>query len=142
MGAMPLREKGLVMLRTGKRAGLCLGIAGLAVCFTALAPGVASAAGGPLSFARVLTPPKTVTAQYSCDLSGYQSGLPPVSVSATVTFPGTAQTLVPVPVTLTTTDVALPASVLSQLSGVVSFDLTTTVTAKENGASVSVPLSG
>jgi len=139
---MPLREKGLVMLRTGKRARLGLGIASLAACFTVLAPGVANADSEPLSFARVLTPPQTSTAQYSCDLSAYQSGLPPVSVSATVTFPGTAQTLVPVPITLTTTGVALPTSVLSQLSGVVSFDLTATVTAKENGGSVSVPLSG
>lgn len=130
------------MIRAGERARLAAGIAGLALCFTLLAPGVASADGGPLSFARLLTPPKTLTAQYSCDLSAYQSGLAPVTVSATYSFPGSVQTLVPVPITLTTTSAALPASVLSQLSGVVSIGLTATVTAQQGQASASVPLSG
>jgi hypothetical protein len=116
-------------------------IGGLAVCLTALTPGVAMADGGPLSIGSMLTPPTTFTAQYSCDLSGYGSGIAPVTLSATVTVPAKAETLVPVPITLKTTSVALPSSVLSQLSGVVSFDLAATVTAKKavNG---SVPLSG
>jgi hypothetical protein len=130
------------MVQPGKWARLGVGIVGLAACFTVLAPGVASADGGPVSLARMLAQPMTFTAQYSCDLSAYQSGIPPVSVSATVTFPGTVQTLVPVPITLTTTSVALPTSVLSQLTAVVSFDLTATVTAQQNQVSASVPLSG
>lgn len=130
------------MLRAGKLARLAVGIVGLAVCFTALAPGVARADGGPAGFASVLAPPKTFTAQYSCDLSAYGSGISPVTVSATVTVPGKAQTLVPVPITLKTTSVALPPSVLSQLSGVVSFDLTATMTAKQNQVTFSFPLSG
>jgi hypothetical protein len=136
------RNGTLAMVRAGKWVRLAVGITGLAVCFTALAPGLASASGGPLSMARLLTPPKTSTAQYSCDLSAYGSGLTPVSISATFTFPGSVQTLVPVPVTVTTTSVALPASVLSQLSGVVSFDLSTTVKAQQKQLSLSVPLSG
>lgn len=130
------------MFRAGKLARLGAGIVGLAVCFTALAPGVARADGGPLSFASMLAPPKTFTAQYSCDLSAYGSGIPPVTVSATVTVPGRAETLVPVPITLKTTSVALPSSVLSKLSGVVSLDLKATLTAKQKQASASVPLSG
>jgi hypothetical protein len=118
-------------------------IGGLAVCLTALTPGLARADGGPLSFASMLARPTTFTAQYSCDLSAYGSGVAPVTLSATITVPGRAETLVPVPITLETTSVALPPSVLSQLSGVVSFDLTATVTAKENQlASPPVPLSG
>jgi hypothetical protein len=118
-------------------------IGGLAVCFTALAPSVARADGGPLSIGSMLTPPTTFTAQYSCDLSGYGSGIPPVTLSATVTVPGKAQTTLPVPITLQTTSVALPSSVLSQLSGVVSFDLAATVTATQQGqGSAVVPLSG
>jgi hypothetical protein len=130
------------MLRAGKWARLGAGIGGLAVCLTALAPGVARADGGPLSFASMLAPPTTFTAQYSCDLSAYGSGIPPVTVSATVTVPKRAQTFVAVPVSLQTTSVALPSSVLSQLSGVVSFDLMSTVTEKQNLGPVSVPLSG
>jgi hypothetical protein len=130
------------MLRAGNWARLGVGIVGLAVYVTVLTPGVARAEGGPLSFARLLTPPNTFTAQYSCDLSAYQGGIPPVSVSATVTFPSTVQTLVPVPITLTTTSVPLPASLLSQLNGVVSFDLSATATAQQNSVSASVPLSG
>jgi hypothetical protein len=130
------------MIRAGEWARLGAGIVGLALGLTLFAPGVASADGRPLSLARLLTPPETVTAQYSCDLSAYQSGLTPVSVTATFTFPGSVQTLVPVPVTVTTTSVALPASVLSQLTGVVSVDLTGTVTAQQNTTSFPVPLSG
>jgi hypothetical protein len=117
-------------------------IGGLAVCLTALTPGLARADGGPLSFASMLAKPTTFAAQYSCDLSAYGSGIPPVTISATITVPGKAQTTVPVPITLQTTKVALPSSVLSQLSGVVSFDLTASVTAKQGQGSVSVPLSG
>jgi hypothetical protein len=131
------------MLRVGKLARLGAFIGGLAVCLAALAPGVARADGGPLSFASMLAPPTTSTAQYSCDLSAYGSDIPPVTVSATVTVPRHAQTLVPVPITLTTTSVALPSSVLSQLSGVVSFDLTANVTAADNKLDLPpVPLSG
>jgi len=130
------------MLRAGKLARLGAGIGGIAVCLTALTPGVARADGGPLSFASMLAQPKTFTAQYSCDLSAYGSGIPPATLSATVTVPGRAETLVPVPITLKTTSVALPSSVLSQLSGVVSFDLTASLTAKQGQASRSVPLSG
>lgn len=130
------------MLRAGKLARVGAVIGGLAMCLTALTPGVARAAGGPLSIASMLTPPTTFTAQYSCDLSAYGSGIPPVTIGATVTVPARAQTLVPVPITLTTTSVALPSSVLSQLSGVVSFDLTASLTAKQGQASASVPLSG
>jgi hypothetical protein len=103
---------------------------------------VARADGGPLSFARLLTPPKTFTAQYSCDLSAYQGGIPPVSLNATATFPGAAQTLVPAPISLKTTSVSLPASVLSQLSGVTSVDLTATATALQQNVPVPVTLSG
>src|SRR5215469_6107081 len=138
----PAGEKGPVMLRAGRLARLGVGIGGLAVCLTALAPGVAMAAGGPLSFASVLAPPTTFTAEYSCGLSAYGSGIPPVTVSATVTVPKRAQTLVTVPVSVKTTSAALPSSVLSQLSGVVSFDLTASLTAKQGRVSFSVPLSG
>ena len=131
------------MLRVGKLARLGAVIGGLAVCLTALAPGVAMADGAPpLSFASMLAPPTTFTAQYSCDLSAYGSGIAPVTISATVTVPGKAETIVPVPITLKTTSVALPSSVLSQLSGVVSFDLTASVTAKQRQFSARVPLSG
>jgi hypothetical protein len=131
------------MLRAGKLARLGAVIGGLAVCLTALTPGVAMAAGGPLSIASMLTPPTTFPAQYSCNLSAYGSGIPPVTLSATITVPGRAETTVPVPVTLKTTSVALPSSVLSQLSGVVSFDLTASLVKKQGQLpSQSVPLSG
>ena len=130
------------MLRVGKLARLGAVIGGLAVCLTALTPGVAMADGGPLSFASMLAPPTTFTAQYSCDLSAYGSGIPPVKLSATVTVPRRAQTRFAVPITLKTTSVALPSSVLSQLSGVVSFDLTATVAATESQLPTPVPLSG
>ena len=130
------------MLRAGKLARLGAVISGLAVCLTALTPGVAKADGGPLSIASMMTPPTTFTAQYSCDLSAYGSGIPPVTLSATITVPARAQTFVPVPISLKTTSVALPSSVLSQLSGVVSFDLTASLTWKQFPYSGSVPLSG
>ena len=130
------------MLRAGKLARLGAGIGGLAVCLTLLAPGVARADGGPLSFASMLAPPTTFTAQYSCDLSAYGSGIAPVTVSATVRVPKRAQTLVPVPISLKTASVALPSSVLGQLSGVVSFDLTATLAATKLQLPIPVPLSG
>jgi hypothetical protein len=141
------------MFRAGKT---CLAVpGGLAVAFMMLAPGMALAAAGSgpadsgpagsgpaVSFALLAAPPKTVTATYSCDLSAYQSGSSPVTISATTIVPATATTVTPVDVTLKTTSVVLPSPVLSKLSGVVSFDLTASVTAEQSGASVPLALSG
>jgi hypothetical protein len=119
----------------------------LAVAVTLLPQGVAAAAvagtppgPGAASFASMAVPPKTFTATYSCDLSGYGSGTSPVTVSSTVIVPATVPTVTPVVITLKTSAVALPSSVLSQLSGVVSFDLAASVTAEQNGVTVPLPL--
>ena len=133
------------MFRAGKLTCLAVGAAGLAVAFTMLGQGMAMAAagsGGPVTFALMAAPPKTFTAAYSCDLSAYQSGSSSVTISATTIVPATAATVTPVDVTVKTTSVALPSAVLSKLSGVVSFDLTASVTAKQGGVSLPVALSG
>jgi hypothetical protein len=111
--------------------------------FTLLPPGIAAAAahgGGPTGFAATVKP-KTVTSQYSCDLSGYGSGLSPVTLSGTLAFPPSVPALSPLAITLSTTSVALPPAVLSKLDGVTSVSLSTTVTV-QNASSPSVPLSG
>jgi hypothetical protein len=132
------------MLRAGKLASLAIGLACLITGFTLLAPGAATAAttpgGRPIGFAAMTTPPKTVTSQYSCDLSAYGSSTP-VTLNATLAVPTTAQADAPLEITLKTTSATLPPSVLSQLPGVVSFDLTAAVTAQQ-ASSASVPLSG
>ncbi|HXC85404.1 MAG TPA: hypothetical protein VNV62_26495 [Trebonia sp.] len=133
------------MFRAGKLTCLAVGAAGLVVAFTMLGQGMAMAAagsGGPVTFALMAAPPKTFTATYSCDLSAYQSGSSSVTISATTIVPATAATITPVDVTVKTTSVALPSAVLSKLSGVVSFDLAASVTAKQSGVSVPVALSG
>jgi hypothetical protein len=142
------------MFRAGKLTCVAVAAAGLVAAFTMLGPGPATAAtgtagagtaaggaGGPATFALMAAPPKTFTATYSCDLMPY-SASSSVTVSATLMIPATASTLSPVVLTLKTTSVALPSSVLSQLSGVDSFGLTASVQAKQNAESAPVPLSG
>jgi hypothetical protein len=137
------------MFRAGKRAGkLAAGLAGL-VALALLAPGVAAGVaaaatqgGGPVGLAALLTPPKTFTSQYSCDLSPYGSAIAPVKVSATLEFPPAAQAQRPFGLTLKTTSAALPSAVLSKLNGVVSFDLAATVAASQYGITGSAALSG
>jgi hypothetical protein len=133
------------MFRAGKLTCLAVGTAGLGVTFAMLAHGTAMAAtgsGGPISFAIMAAQATTVTSTYSCDLSGFGTGIQPVTVDATVSVPRSVEALTPLDVTLTTTKVTLPSTVLSKLTGVVSFDLAATVKAKEDGASASFPLSG
>ncbi len=126
---------------------MAVAAAGLAAACTVLAQGVAAAdtvgAGpGAPGLASMAVPPETFTATYSCDLSAYGSGISPVAVSSTVIVPATVPTVTPVVITLKTASVALPASVLSKLSGVGSFDLAASVTAKQAGVSLPVSLSG
>ena len=136
------------MPRAGQRAGELVRLAaGLAACvmaaFTLLPPGIAAAApgGGPTGFAATVSKPKTVTSQYSCDLSGYGSGLAPVTLSGTLAFATSVPALTPLVLTLSTTSAALPPAVLSKLDGVTAVSLSTTVTVQ--GASLpSVTLSG
>ena len=85
------------MVRAGKLTCLAAGLACVtAAAFTLLAPGVATAAtaattattataaaagspgtaaSGPIGFAAAAATVKTVTSQYSCDLSNYGSGI-------------------------------------------------------------------
>lgn len=132
------------MLRTGRLMRMAAGPACLIVACTVLTPGMAAAAtynAGPIAFAGMATQLKTVTSEYSCDLSNYGSGIPSVTLSATLKVPGTAAAGSRLSITLSTPSTALPSAVLSKLNGVTSVDLTATVTAQ--GALVtSVPLSG
>jgi hypothetical protein len=145
------------MVRAGKLTCLAAGLAYVtAAAFTLLSPGVAAAAttdtvpaggspvtadSGPIRFAGAAATVKTVTSQYSCDLSKYGSGIPPVTLSGSLAAPVTAAAGSPLAITLSTTSAALPSSVLSQLSGVVSVDLTATVTV-QHATDASVALSG
>jgi hypothetical protein len=136
------------MFRAGKLTSLAVGAACLIGAFTLSAPGLAiaatasPAAGGPIGLAALAAKPQTFTSQYSCDLSAYATGTSPVTLSATVTFPASVQAISPLDITLNTTAASLPSGVLSKLTGVTSFDLSGSLTAKEAGQTASVPLHG
>jgi hypothetical protein len=130
------------MLGVGDQARLtaCLkGVAVLALSALALAaPATGAAAaqsadpGGQFRVASLLTPPTKVTSSYSCDLSAYGTGLTPVTLSGTLSVPASviADSAADVTVTTTASD-ALPAAVVTALAGVKSFNIATTVDAKE-----------
>jgi hypothetical protein len=126
---LALREKGPSMLRAGKLARLAGILVGLMTAVTLLAAGEASASAAATAATVGTATPKTFTAAYSCDLSGYGTSLAPVSVSATLSFAPAVQAQDELDITLTTTSVALPSSVLSQLTPVTSFGLSAAVTA-------------
>src|SRR5215472_9127973 len=125
------------MPRAGDLVRTAAGLAAsVMAAFTLLPPGIAAAApdGGPTGFAATVSKPKTVTSQYSCDLSGYGSGLAPVTLSGTLAFAASVPALTPLALTLSTTSAALPPAVLSKLDGVTAVSLSTTVTVQ--GASL------
>lgn len=141
------------MFRAGRLTWLAAGAACLAAAMIVLVPGAATAAaaapasggpasGGTVSIASLAAKPSSFTTQYSCDLSAYGSGIAPVTLSATATFPASVEALTPLDITLTTTSASLPSAALSKLKGVTSIDLSAKLTAKLAGQSVSVPLSG
>lgn len=132
------------MPRAGKLMRMAVGLACLMVACTVLAPGMAAAATRgvrPVGLAGMAAQLKTVTTGYSCDLSKYGSGIPPVTLSATLKFPGTVAADSPLNITLNSASATLPPAVLSQLNGVTSVDLTATVTA-QHASATSVPLNG
>src|SRR5215472_5930398 len=138
------RKRGQSMLRAGNLTRLAVGLAGLMGACTLLTPGVAVAAtgdGGPAGIAALALAPKTSTATYTCDLSAFGTHISPVSVSATLSFPASVQVGQKLIITLKTASVTLPASVLSQLTHVVSVDLSAAVTARQ-GNSLTVALKG
>lgn len=131
------------MLRAGRFTAA--GAACLVAAVALLAPDVAVAApggAGPVSFAALAAKPNTFTSQYSCDLSGYGTGIAPVTISATLAFSETVQALSPLGITLTTTSASLPSTVLSKLTGVTSFGVSEELSATEAGESATVPISG
>jgi hypothetical protein len=141
------------MLRVGGQARLtgCLkGVAVLALSAIALAGSAAAATaaqsagpGGQFSAKSMLAPPARVTSAYSCDLSGYGTGLTPVTFSGTLSVPATvvADSRTDVAV-VTTASTALPAAVVTALAGVKTFDIATTVTAKQGTFTSTPALSG
>lgn len=130
------------MLRAGKMARLGTGLAGVILVFsvsalTSAAPAAAATAAsatasavpnGVSSFLGMAAPPTTATSQYSCDLSGYGSGISPVTVSGTLTIPASVVAASDFKVTLSTTaSGALPSAVVTALNGVTSFTIDTQV---------------
>lgn len=69
--------------------------------------------------------PTTITSKYSCDLSGYGTSLPAVTLSATVTIPASVAADASLHITLATTaSDDLPAAVITALKGVTEFGVT------------------
>lgn len=129
------------MLRTGTMARLAAGLTGLTVGIGLLAVSLTAAAaprGGPgapgvsaVSLAAAAVAPTTITSQYSCDLSGYGTGLTAVKLSGTLTIPGTVVATEPLDISLATTaSTALPASVVTALNGITEFAYAGSVTQK------------
>jgi LPXTG-motif cell wall-anchored protein len=132
------------MSRTEKLVRLAVGLAACTMAaFALLAPGIAAAAsgGGPVGLAATVSTPKSVTSQYSCNLSGYGSGLQPIALSGTLAFPASVPAQSPLAITLSTTSATLPSAVLSQLHGVTAVSLAATVTA-QHASAPSVTLHG
>lgn len=129
------------MLRTGTMARLTAGLTGLAVGIALLAVSLTAAAapyggsGTPgasaLRLSAIAVAPTTITSQYSCDLSGYGSGIPAVTLSGKLTIPGSVVATQPLNITLeTTASTALPAAVITALSGITEFAYAGSVTQK------------
>ena len=74
--------------------------------------------------------PKTVQASYSCDFSGYGSGIAPATVAAEYEVPDSWPVNNPANIVLATDTLSLPSQVTSQLGGVDSFQVLTTVQAQ------------
>jgi hypothetical protein len=114
--------------------GLTVGIGLLAVSLTAAAAvrgGPGTPGGSAVSLAAAAVAPTTITSHYSCDLSGYGSGLTPVTLSGTLTIPGTVVATEPLDISLATTaSTALPASVVTALNGITEFAYAGSVTQK------------
>jgi hypothetical protein len=124
------------MPRAGTLARLASELAGTALALLA--------AGGPaLAATRAADPqppaegagivaaaaaPTKITSKYSCDLSGYATSIP-ATFNATPTIPASVVAGSKLDITLATTaSYALPAAVLTALSGVSSFDVSAHLT--------------
>jgi hypothetical protein len=123
-------------ISAGRRLAGWLG----AVTLLLAAAGVLAAAGparadsGPVAGLRAhfataapQVTPKTVQASYSCDFSGYGNGIAPVTVATAYAVPDSWPVNNPANIALATDTLALPSQVTSQLSGVDSFQVQTTV---------------
>lgn len=148
------------MLQARTLARLTAGLAGAGL--TALTAALAlMAVGGPAMAATAADPPPPaegagivaaaaaptkITSHYSCDLSGYGTSIPAATLSATLTIPASVVAGSKLDVTLATTaSDALPAAVLTALSGVTSFDVSADLTQQPGtgaDASDSVALDG
>jgi hypothetical protein len=119
---------------TAGLTGLAMGIALLAVSLTAAAAprgGSGTPGASPVRFSAIAVAPTTITSQYSCDLSGYGSGIPAVTLSGTLTIPGSVVATEPLDISLTTTaSTALPAAVVTALSGINEFAFSAGLTQK------------
>jgi hypothetical protein len=109
----------------------------LAAAGVLVAAGPARADSGPVAGLRMhfataapQVTAKTVQASYSCDFSGYGSGIAPATVAAAYAVPDSWPVNNPAVVALATDTLALPSQVTSQLGGVDSFQVLTTVQAQ------------
>lgn len=132
--------------RSGILAGRWLGgavVALLAVGGVLAAAGPARADSGPgagLRMAAVAAVPqatvKTVQAQYSCEFSGYGSGIAPATIATAYGVPDSWPVNNPMPIELDTDTLALPSQVTNspQFSSVTSFHVEATVPAQHASA--------
>jgi hypothetical protein len=97
--------------------------------------------GGQFSATALAAPPTKVTAAYSCDLSAY-AGTTPVTLSGTFSIPPTVVADSTVDITLATTAGTLTPAEVTALTGVTTFDIATTLTAKETLKGVATPIPG
>ena len=85
--------------------------------------------------------PKTVAASYACDFSGYGTGIPSATMSATFAYPSSWPVNQPMNVGFSVNSVTLPSQVSSALTGVDSMTIAATVTAG-NTTQKTIALSG
>jgi hypothetical protein len=115
----------------------------LATAGVLAAAGPARADSGPVAGLRThfATAARQVTAQtvqasYSCDFGGYGSGIAPVTVATAYAVPDSWPVNNPANIALATDTLALPSQVTSQLGGVDSFQVQTTVQVQHATAAI------
>jgi hypothetical protein len=87
---------------------------------------------------------KTVTAAYSCDFSKYGTGISPVNMTVTFAYASSWAVNQPMTFGFTTDSITLPSQVSSQLTGVGSMTVASTITTKnatESTIALSAPTS-
>jgi hypothetical protein len=85
--------------------------------------------------------PKTVAASYACDFSGYGTGIPSATMSATFAYPSSWPVNQPMNVGFSVNSVTLPSQVSGALTGVDSMTIAATVS-EGNTTQKTIALSG